>query len=520
MRRFKKKQVPFSHFSDFIVVHLNDTHPSIGIPELMRLLMDEEKMGWDEAWDICVRTFAYTNHTILPEALETWPVELLSRVLPRHMEIIFEINRRFLEEVERRHPGDVEMQARMSLIQEGAEKRVRMDLLAIVGSHKVNGVAELHTQILKNSIFKEFDAFFPDRIINITNGVTPRRWLLQANPNLSRLISSMLGKGWIRDLRQLKKLVPLSKDSAFREAWQEVKKVNKNHLAKYILRRTGMKIDPASMYDVQAKRIHEYKRQLLNVLHVITLYNRIKANTAGSMVSRTVIFAGKAAPGYARAKLIIKLINSVADVVNNDPEISGLKVVFLPNYCVSQAEKLVPSADLSQQISMAGMEASGTGNMKFALNDALTIGTLDGANIEIMEAVGRDNLFIFGLNAKEVVDLKASGYRPRQIYESDPELKQAIDQMYSGHFSPDNSRLFDPICDELLGRDKYMVMADYRPYLEAQAKVDQLYDNPHEWTRRSILNSANMGWFSSDRAVLEYASKVWNVQPLNDDFKK
>ncbi len=519
MRRFKKKQVPFSDFPDLVAVHLNDTHPSIGIPELMRLLMDDEKLGWDEAWDICMRTFAYTNHTILPEALETWPVALLSKVLPRHMEIIFEINRRFLEEVERRFPGDVEMQARLSLIKEGGEKRVRMAHLAIVGSHKVNGVAELHTRILKNSIFKEFDAFFPDRIINITNGVTPRRWLLQANPNLSRLISSVLGKGWISDLRKLKKLAPLSKDSAFREACQEVKKVNKNHLAKYILRRTGMKIDPASMFDVQAKRIHEYKRQLLNVLHVITRYNRIKDNPAVSMVPRTVIFAGKAAPGYARAKLIIKLINSVADVVNNDPEIRGLKVVFLPNYCVSQAEKLVPAADLSQQISMAGMEASGTGNMKFALNDALTIGTLDGANIEIMEAVGRDNIFIFGLNAKEVVDLKASGYRPHQIYESDPELKQAIDQMYSGHFSPDNSRLFAPICDELLGRDKYMVMADYRPYLEAQAKVDQLYNNPHEWTRRSILNSANMGRFSSDRAVLEYASKVWNVRPLNDDSK-
>jgi starch phosphorylase len=516
MRRFKKNGSAFEEFPDLVAVHLNDTHPSISIPELMRLLMDEEGLAWDKAWKICEQTFAYTNHTILPEALEVWPVDLLTRVLPRHMEIIFEINHRFLEKVAKKYPGNVEMLSRLSLIREEPERSVQMAHLAILGSHSVNGVAELHTQILKRRLFKDFDEFFPGRIQNVTNGITPRRWLLQANPELSELITSKVGSEWVRDLTRLKKLIPYADDAEFCAVWQKVKRSNKKSLSRYILRKTGIDVNPEMLFDVQVKRIHEYKRQLLNILHVITLYNRLKNNPDLDVVPRVVIFGGKAAPGYFLAKLIIKLINSVAETVNNDPKVNEkLKVIFLPNYCVSQAEKVIPAADLSEQISTAGTEASGTGNMKFALNGALIIGTLDGANIEIMEEVGRENIFIFGLEAEAVEKLREEGYNPGDYYRKDPELKKALDMIRSGSFTPDEPDLFKPIWDKLImNGDKYLVLADYRQFIKAQEQVGRVYRNPKEWTRRSILNTANMGKFSSDRSVLEYARKIWDVKPL------
>jgi len=517
MRRFKKSSSAFEEFPDLVAVHLNDTHPSISIPELMRLLMDEEGLGWDKAWKICEQTFAYTNHTILPEALEVWPVDLLTRLLPRHMEIIFEINHRFLKKVAKKYPGKVEMLSRLSLIREEPDRSVRMAHLAISGSHSVNGVAELHTQILKRKLFKDFEEFFPGRIQNVTNGITPRRWLLQANPELSELITSKLGPEWVRDLTRLKKLIPYADDPEFCAAWQKVKRSNKKSLARYILRKTGIDVNPEMLFDVHVKRIHEYKRQLLNILHVITLYNRLKDNPDMDVVPRAVIFGGKAAPGYFLAKLIIKLINSVAETVNNDPVVNEkLKVIFLPNYCVSQAEKVIPAADLSEQISTAGTEASGTGNMKFALNGALIIGTLDGANIEIMEEVGRENIFIFGLESEAVEKLREEGYNPGDYYRKDPELKKALDMIRSGSFTPDEPDLFKPIWDKLIvNGDKYLVLADYRQFIKSQEQVGRVYRNPKEWTRRSILNTANMGKFSSDRSVLEYARKIWDVKPLD-----
>jgi len=513
MRRFKKFHAGFGEFHNRVAVHLNDTHPAISIPELMRLLLDDEGLSWDEAWDVCTATFAYTNHTVLPEALETWPVDLLSRMLPRHMEIIFEINSRFLKYVESRFPGDESLLSRVSIIQESPEKRVRMANLAIVGSHSVNGVAELHSRILRDELFGDFNAIFPGRFINITNGITQRRWLLQANQNLSGLLASTVGDGWITDLYELKKLVPLAGDASFRESWAAVKYANKLRLVKYVERKTGMKISPDALFDMQVKRIHEYKRQLLNLLHVVTLYNRMKDDPGGSFVPRTVVFAGKAAPAYFIAKLIIKLINSVAVTVNNDPSIRDLlKVVFLPNYCVSQAEKVIPAADLSEQISTAGMEASGTSNMKFALNGALTIGTLDGANIEIMEEVGRSNIFIFGLKADEITAMRKGGYDPRKYYLKDDELKRAVDMIRSGYFSPGSRDLFEPIIKSILDQgDRFFVLADYRGYLEAHDEAERIYSDRDEWTRRSILNTANMGKFSSDRAIREYSQKVWGI---------
>jgi len=516
MRRFRKRGVPFRQLPELVAVQLNDTHPAISIPELMRLLLDEEGLGWEEAWEICRRTFAYTNHTVLPEAMETWPVDLLGRLLPRHLEIIFEINRRFLEAVAKQHPDEPDLLERVSLIQERPERRVRMAHLAFVGSHAVNGVAALHTRILKTRVFRDFERLFPGRLINITNGITPRRWLLQANPSLSGLISQHIGDGWIGDLQQLRRLIPLAEDPAFRAAWRKVRRSNKKLLARYVLRKVGLGIDPDTLYDVQVKRIHEYKRQLLNLLHVVTLYNRIRNDPAAEFTPRTCIFGGKAAPGYFLAKLIIKLINSVATVINADP-IAGsrLRLIFLPNYCVSQAEKLVTAADLSEQISTAGMEASGTGNMKFSLNGALTIGTLDGANVEIMEEVGRENIFIFGLSAEEVEATRGRGYDPREVCQHDPELRRILDMIGSGHFSPGEPHLFSPILDELLSHgDRYMVLADYRAFIEAQEAVGRLYRDPEEWTRRSILNTACMGKFSSDRAILEYAQKVWKTEPV------
>jgi starch phosphorylase len=516
LRRYRKINRSFADFPNFVAIQLNDTHPSIAIPELMRLLMDEEGLGWDEAWTISEQTFAYTNHTVLPEALETWPVDMIGRLLPRHLQIIYEINQRFLDAVRTRFPEDLALPARVSLIAEGNVKHVRMAHLAIVGSHTVNGVAALHSRILQLQLFRDFHQIFPERIRNVTNGITPRRWLKQVNPSLSRLITSVIGPEWISDLDQLEKLVPYAEDAAFREQWMKTKHENKQRLVQYILRKIKLGVDPDTLFDVQVKRMHEYKRQLLNVLHVITLYNRIKSSPQHAFIPRTVIFAGKAAPAYRQAKLIIKLINAVANVINSDPRVRGrLRVLFLPNYCVSQAEKIIPAADLSEQISTAGMEASGTGNMKMSLNGALTIGTLDGANIEIMEAVGRENIFIFGLTAREVLTKRRAGYEPERYYQDDEELKQTLDMMASGFFSPHESGLFLPIVQSLRDYgDYYMLLADYRPYIEAQEAVDRMFADTEQWARRSILNTARMGRFSSDRSIMEYANDIWHVQPL------
>ncbi|HSW38857.1 MAG TPA: glycogen/starch/alpha-glucan phosphorylase, partial [Acidobacteriota bacterium] len=517
IRRYKKQNSSFENFPGSVAVQLNDTHPSIAIPELMRLLMDEEGMEWDQAWGICGKTFAYTNHTVLPEALETWSTELLARLLPRHLEIIYEINRRFLDMVREEHPEDRDLATRLSLIQENPVRQVRMAHLAVVGSHTVNGVAELHTTILKSRLFRDFTLVYRDKMQNITNGISPRRWLIQANPRLAGLITSAIGARWMEDLNRLESLAQCAQDSAFRAAWIRTRQENKKRLARYILRKTGIGVDPATLFDAHIKRIHEYKRQLLNLLHVVTLYNRIRNGPGEGIVPRTVIFSGKAAPAYHQAKRIIKLINCVADVVNKDPRAAGLlRVVFLPNYCVSQAEKIVPAADLSEQISTAGMEASGTGNMKMALNGALTIGTLDGANVEIMEAVGRENIFIFGLTAEQVATLRTGSYDPRRCYQDDPELKKALDMIGSGFFSRQEPMLFEPIVRSLLDNgDYYLLLADYRAYVSAQEEAGRMFMNPDDWARRSILNTAFMGRFSSDRAVGEYADRVWHTLPLN-----
>jgi starch phosphorylase len=519
MRRYAKQSEDFSSFPDYVAIQLNDTHPAIAIAELMRLLLDEEKLGWDDAWQICTQTFAYTNHTVMPEALERWPLGLLSHLLPRHMEIILEINHRFLESVRAKFPDEPDLPGRISIVEEGPQQLVRMAHLAIVGSHSVNGVAELHSAILKNTLFRDFSRIFPDRFLNVTNGITPRRWLRQANPSLSDLVSSVIGEKWICDLDRLSQLKPYAEDAQFRKAWRKTKQENKKRLTRYILRKIKLGVNPDTLFDVQVKRIHEYKRQLLNALHVVTLYQRIKADPSINIVPRTILFAGKAAPAYHQAKRIIKLINAIGDTVNNDSDVKGrLRIVFLPNYCVSQAEKIVPAADLSEQISTAGMEASGTGNMKMSLNGALTIGTLDGANVEIMEAVGSDKIFIFGLTTEEINDTRQQGYDPFFYYNSDRELKQAMDLIASDHFCPDEPGLFIPVVDSLLRfgsySDYYRILADYRHYIEAQEAVNRLYAQPEEWTRQSILNTANMGRFSSDRSVLEYAAKIWHVKPL------
>ncbi|MBA3027814.1 MAG: glycogen/starch/alpha-glucan phosphorylase [Desulfobacteraceae bacterium] len=516
IRRHKKQNPSFVDFPEFVAIQLNDTHPSIAIAELMRILMDEEGLAWDEAFDICERTFAYTNHTVLPEALETWPVDLLGKVLPRHLEIIFEINRRFLEKVAKVFPESPQLLSEMSIIQEGDQRQVRMAHLAIIGSHSVNGVARLHSEILKDHLFKNFNRVFPGKIKNVTNGVTPRRWLYQCNPLLADLISSAIGKDWVTHLDELKKLIPHAEDPQFRKAWLDTKYENKRHLARYVLRKIGTGINPETLFDVHVKRMHEYKRQLLNLLHVVTLYNRMKNIPNFQTVPRTVFFAGKAAPGYFRAKLIIKLITSVAGVVNNDRALKGmLKVVFLPNYCISQAEKIIPAADLSEQISTAGMEASGTGNMKLSLNGALTIGTLDGANVEIMEEVRLENIFIFGMNTEEVAESRHQGYSPFAHYAEDPELKLVLDMIGSGFFSPGEPELFTPVVHSLIYHgDYYRLLADYRSYIQAQERVSELYANKEEWARRSILNTANMGKFSSDRAILDYAQNIWHVDRL------
>jgi len=501
---------------DKVAIQLNDTHPALAIPELLRLLIDSFHLAWDEAWDISVRIFSYTNHTLLPEALETWPISLFERLFPLHLLIIYEINHHFLQEVRYRYPGDIDILRHLSIIGEKGEKHVRMGHLAIVGSHKVNGVARLHTHLMKTTIFAHFDRFFPERIINKTNGITPRRWLYCANPELRNLLNQTIGAHWVTDLSQLKKLIPLAEDKDFCAEFRAVKRGNKLKLASYIKNKLDIEVNPDSMFDVQVKRFHEYKRQLLNILHVIERYNAIRANPKKAVVSRTVIFSGKAAPGYAIAKLIIKLINSVADVILHDPVIAGrLKVVFIPNYDVSTAMRIIPAADLSEQISTAGMEASGTGNMKLALNGALTIGTLDGANIEIREEVGEDNFFIFGLTADGVADLRRHGYHSWDYYHRSSGLKKVLDMIRSGYFSPDEPSLFQPLVDSLThGNDYFMLLADYADYILCQQHVDELYCQPEEWTRKAILNVANMGKFSSDRTIREYAEEIWQVQPV------
>ena len=511
LRRYKKEETSFDNFTKRVAVQLNDTHPAIAIPEFMRILLDFEGLPWEKAWEITVGTFAYTNHTIMPEALEKWPVSIFENLLPRHIQIIYEINRRFLEEVNWRFPGDLEKRKKMSLIEEGDEKFIRMANLAIVGSHSTNGVSGLHTEIIKNQTFKDFYDMFPERFNNKTNGITPRRWLKKANPLLSDLITEKIGDGWVTNLDELKKLAPLAEDKKFREKWMEVKRENKKTLAAYILKRHNITVDAESMFDVQIKRMHEYKRQLLNVLHVITLYSRIKNKK--DVAPRTVIFAGKAAPAYWMAKLIIKLIHSVAEVINHSKIVDNrLKIVFMNNYNVSLAEKIIPAADLSEQISTAGTEASGTGNMKLSLNGALTIGTLDGANIEIMNEVGKDNIFIFGLTTEEVMQIKNSGYNPYDYYEKNQELKEALNMIEKGYFSPENANLFKPIVDSLLRNgDTYMLLADYESYINCQERVSRLYEDRHEWAKKSILNVANMGKFSSDRTIKEYAKEIWGI---------
>ena len=514
--RFRKHHETFDELPDKVAIQLNDTHPSIAIPELMRLLLDIHHLEWNHAWDITTRTFSYTNHTLMPEALETWAVSLFESVLPRHLQIIYEINQRFLKGVMHHFPGDNELIKRMSIIDETHGRRVRMAHLAIVGSHHVNGVARLHSELMRTTIFADFDRYYPGKLTNITNGITPRLWLNQANPGLTSLITNRIGKEWITDLSQLRQLAKLVGDRAFQAEFRTVKRANKERLAELVMDRLAIEINPDSLFDVQVKRIHEYKRQLLNLLHVVTLYNRIRANPSLDVVPRTVIIAGKAAPGYATAKLIIKLANSIADIVNNDPAVRGLlKLVFIPNYDVSTASIIIPAADLSQQISTAGTEASGTGNMKLALNGALTIGTLDGANIEIMEEVGKDNIFIFGLDAQEVAAMKGSGYNPWDYYHANAELKQALDMIASGYFSPEQADRFQPIVNNLThGGDPYLLLADYAAYVAAQERVETLYRDPQQWTHHAILNVAGMGKFSSDRAIGEYAEKIWGAKPV------
>jgi starch phosphorylase len=526
IRRYKKhyyrydqslgKKV-FDRFAERTAIQLNDTHPALTIPELMRIFVDIEGLAWDEAWAIAVSTCGYTNHTVLPEALERWPVSMMGRVLPRHLEIIFEINRRFLEEVRHKFPADDERCRRMSIIEEGNEKRVRMAHLAVVGSHSVNGVAALHTEILKQELFKDFVELWPERFNNKTNGVTQRRWLLKANPKLSNIISEAIGDGWITDLSQLKRLAPLANDAVFQEKWRETKRENKHTLAKVIeeqYRKRGhpLLVNVDSMFDCQVKRLHEYKRQLLNVLHAVTLYHRVRdGSDRATCTPRTIIFSGKAAPGYGMAKLIIRLINAVGSVVNADPLVAGyLKVIFLADYRVSLAEKIFPAAELSQQISTAGTEASGTGNMKFALNGALTIGTLDGANIEIRDEVGRENLFIFGMTAEEVRARKPH-YHPWSYPEQNEELQRVLEAIGGGEFSPTDRDLFRPIVESLVQHDEYMLLADYASYIECQGRVSKVYNDPAQWAKMSILNVANMGKFSTDRTIREYADEIWGL---------
>ena len=497
-------------------VQLNDTYPSIAAAELMRLLVDEHLMEWDTAWGITRNTCAFTNHTFLPEALEKWPLPLFQQMLPRHLEIINEINRRFLDEVQVRFPGDDQRLARLSLIYETGEKHVRMAHLATVGTHAVNGVAALHSDLLKQTVLRDFYELDPDKFHNVTNGVTPRRWLVLSNPRLAALITRKIGESWICNMEgELRRLEHWSGDPAFQKIWRQVKRDNKTDLAGLIKERTGIVVDPDTLFDIQVKRLHEYKRQHLNVLHIVTLYNRLKKNPRAEITPRTFIFGGKAAPGYFMAKLIIKLITSVAEVVNDDPDVAGrLKVVFFPDFNVKNSQYIYPAADLSEQIPTAGKEASGTGNMKLTMNGALTIGTLDGANVEIREEVGAENFFLFGLTVEDVVKLKTRGYNPRDLYESNVDLREAIDQIASGHFSRGDENLFKPLVDSPLQHDDYLVFADYQSYVACQDRVSEAFRDQKGWTRMSILNTARSGKFSSDRSIRDYCDRIWRVKPV------
>ncbi len=516
LRRFFSDHDDLHELPERVAIQLNDTHPAIAIPELMRLLMDKHQLEWQAAWEITTRVFSYTNHTLLPEALETWPVQIFEQLLPRHLQLIYEINRRFLLMVGHLNPGDLEILHRLSIIDDSGERRIRMAHLAIVGSHRVNGVSALHSELLRQMTFKEFDRFYPKKIVNVTNGITPRRWLYQANPELSALICEAIGPEWVHDLKHIQALEPLAEDIQFRNRFAAVKRANKVRLADRIRYYLNQEVDPDTLFDVQVKRVHEYKRQLLNLLRAIAIYNRLTESADKTdIVPRTLLFGGKAAPGYAMAKLIIRLINDVSDVIDNDPAVSDrLKIIFIPNYDVSTASDILPAAELSQQISTAGMEASGTGNMKLALNGALTMGTMDGANIEIREHVGPENIFIFGNTTEDLDRLDARGYNPRSYYETNACLKRVVDMIANGFFSPEEPARYRPITDNLLNGDHFKVLADFQSYLEVSDQADAIYKTQDTWNRMAILNTARMGFFSSDRTIEEYAQKIWNVAPV------
>ena len=517
IRRYLSSHDDWDAFADKVAIQLNDTHPAVAVPELMRQLMDLHDFGWDEAWAVCRRVFSYTNHTLMPEALERWSVPLFEKMLPRHLQIIYELNQRFLEvEVEPRWPGNDTIKAELSIIEEGNPKMIRMSYLSVVASHTVNGVAAMHTKLLRARLFAGFDALYPGKFTNVTNGITPRRWLLSSNPELSALVDEVVGGDWPRHLDALRGLEAYADDPAFQEKFAAAKRANKVKLAAIIRDRCDVVVDPDAIFDAQVKRLHEYKRQHLNLLHILTLYRRLQANPDLDIRPRVFVFGAKAAPGYTLAKTIIHAINAVGAHINNDPRIRGkLKVVFIPNYGVSLAERIIPAADVSEQISTAGKEASGTGNMKFALNGALTVGTLDGANVEILEAVGPENIFIFGMNVDEVGSLRAQGYDPWVHYRDQPELRHVLDWLASRYFTPHEPGALGLLRDSMLeGGDPYMVLADYAAYCDAQAKVDAAYAQPSRWWRMAILNTARVGWFSTDRTIGEYADKIWKLAPV------
>ncbi len=520
-RILKRQNIAIERFHEKFTLQLNDTHPTIAVAELMRLLMDEHGMEWDKAWSIVTKTLAYTNHTLLPEALERWPIGLFGSMLPRHLEIIYEVNRRFLDDLRIKFPDDADRLSRMSIIDESGERYVRMAHLACVGSHAINGVAALHTKLLKQDVLHDFAEMYPEKFVNVTNGVTPRRFMVLSNPRLTSLITSKIGDNWVKQLDELRQLEGYVNDSGFCSEFRNIKHAIKQDLSNYIKGSYDINIDPNSIYDILSKRIHEYKRQHLNALHIVTLYNRIKANPDIDITPRTFLFGGKAAPGYYMAKLIIKLINSIADVVNRDPDVRDrLKVLFMKDYSVKFAQRVYPAADLSEQISTAGKEASGTGNMKFAMNGALTIGTLDGANVEILEEVGAENFFLFGLTAAEVAAKKAAGYNPQDFYHADAELKLAIDRIASGFFSHGDTELFKPLIDDLMYHDQYLLFADYRSYIDCQDRVGLAYRDQDHWTRMSLLNTARMGKFSSDRSIRDYVNHIWHAKPVTIDLKE
>lgn len=521
LRVMRTQRIPVKNFHEKFTVQLNDTHPAIAVAELMRLLCDEAGLGWDHAWSITQRTFAYTNHTLLPEALERWPLPLFQSLLPRHMEIIFAINAHFLDEAQQRFPGDIERIARLSLIDESGERYVRMANLACVGSYAVNGVAELHSELLKQGVLEDFHQLWPHKFSNKTNGVTPRRWVVLSNPRLTKLLNETIGSGWITDLAKLRSLEKYTDDTEFISHWRAVKRANKHDFAMLVRRQTGVGIDPDSLFDVQIKRIHEYKRQHLNVLHIISMYLKLKSEPGLDIEPRTFLFGGKAAPSYRLAKLIIKLITSVGRVINRDRAVRDrIRVVFLPNFNVRNGQHIYPAADLSEQISTAGKEASGTGNMKFAMNGALTIGTLDGANIEIRDEVGADNFFLFGLNTHEVREMRTAGYTPYHFYHADPHLREVIDLIRSGFFAQGDAELFRPLVDNLLGSDPYLVLADFDAYIKCQEQVSEAYQDALRWTRMSILNTARSGKFSSDRTIREYSQELWKTEPVKIQMLK